>query len=261
MAKQSPPYPLIFLHIPKTAGTTFNQILDRQYRKQNIHNILSDDTKKNMDDFCSKPAQYRHQVRLLRGHMSFGLHDSLAPGARYITILREPIARVISHYHYVVRTRHPLFIGKIEEQQLDLERYLQSGISGELQNGQTRWLAGVLDNRPLNQTHLDMALSNIENHFDWIGLTEKFDDSLVILARQYNWLRCYYKKQNIGNKPPERLSQSAMEKVIQLNCLDVQLYKEIQRRQDNKITSSGCTTKVLRHALNISNQTYNQLKK
>ncbi len=225
--------PLVFLHLPKTAGSTFSSILQRHFVPAEIHSIRSDDTVANVERFKNLPEEVRYRIRLLRGHQVFGLHSYLAPGARYITILREPVARVISHYHYVKTTEHPMFIDAIREGGMSLVDYAASSISGELENGQTRWIAGIWDDRPLQESDLEQAIENIEKRFDWLGLTEHFDQSLIDLARKYRWLRIYYRKKNVLNSSHSNpVPPQAIEAITERNRLDLKLYAYAKRRFD-----------------------------
>ncbi len=47
------------------------------------------------------PEEKRNKIRCLKGHMPFGLHKYLLNSSVYLTVLREPIERVISHYYFV----------------------------------------------------------------------------------------------------------------------------------------------------------------
>ena len=225
-----PTAPLIFLHLPKTAGTTLGPVLQRHFPRKRTHFILSENIDANLAAFKAMPEAQRHRVQLLRGHQPFGLHEYLAPGARYLAVLREPVARVISHYHYVKSTGHPKFIGAIREANMSLADYAASGISGELENGQTRWIAGIWDDRPLVEADLERAIDNIEKHFDWVGLTERFDPSLVELAAKYRWLRVYYRKQNVSRQESRDVSAETLAAIAERNRLDSSLYQHVLQR-------------------------------
>ena len=105
--KQREDRTLIFLHIPKAAGTTLNRIFRRRYRKSDIY--MFDGSYEKLDTFKKLPPERRRQIRLLCGHMPFGMHKYLLRLADYITILRDPVDRIVSHYFYVRRkTTHYL---------------------------------------------------------------------------------------------------------------------------------------------------------
>jgi len=86
---------LIFLHIPKTAGITFRRIVTQQYDLSAHHQIDGEHIEDSVAAFKGLPETRRANVRLLTGHMPFGLHQFLPRRARYITLLRDPIERVI----------------------------------------------------------------------------------------------------------------------------------------------------------------------
>jgi hypothetical protein len=228
-----PAHPLIFLHLPKTAGTTLNAVLMRQFPRGQTYLLRSKNFAENLAVFKSTPEPLRHRIRLLHGHQSFGLHAFLAPGARYLAVLREPVARVISHYHYVKATEHPMFIDAIREGGMSLVDYAASSISGELENGQTRWIAGIWDDRTLQESDLDQAIENIEKHFAWLGLTEYFDESLIDLAMKYQWPRIYYRKKNVlDSARASPIPPQAIEAITERNRLDLKLYAYAKRRFD-----------------------------
>lgn len=94
---------LIFLHIPKTAGRTLEKILEREYAAEFTYNIYGYDQSilEAAKQLSLLPNRQLRSIRLIKGHYNFGLHKLLPQGARYITFLREPIDRIVSHYFYV----------------------------------------------------------------------------------------------------------------------------------------------------------------
>ena len=91
---------LIFLHIPKTAGTTLNRIIEWQYNPLSIFTIDPHRIRATVDRFKTLSEQRRRQLRVVRGHMPYGIHKFLPQGGTYITMLREPVARVLSSYSF-----------------------------------------------------------------------------------------------------------------------------------------------------------------
>lgn len=69
---------LIFIHIPKAAGTTFYQVLNRQYKPQHIllieHGLAK---QRSVNAFRQLPEDRKSRLRCIRGHMPFGLHQWL----------------------------------------------------------------------------------------------------------------------------------------------------------------------------------------
>ncbi len=85
---------LIFLHIPKTAGTTLNRIIDWQYNPLSIFTVDPHRIRATVARFKTFPEQRRRRFRVVRGHLVFGIHEFLPQSATYITMLRQPVARL-----------------------------------------------------------------------------------------------------------------------------------------------------------------------
>jgi hypothetical protein len=108
--------PLIFIHIPKTAGTSFRSAAEqffgrtavaRDYGKGNLATtaLVRQTTYLGRTD-ALYPHMYAQGIRMLTGH--FPANRYLHPfgcGARWCTFLRDPVQRVISEYKHVVRHR------------------------------------------------------------------------------------------------------------------------------------------------------------
>jgi len=92
---------VIFVHIPKTSGTTFNSILSYQY---GYRRTVSVHLGKVLEGYRSIEQEMleteRGRIRLVRGHIPFGWHGLFDQPVTYITFRRDPIKRVISLYRY-----------------------------------------------------------------------------------------------------------------------------------------------------------------
>ncbi|MCP4360743.1 MAG: sulfotransferase family 2 domain-containing protein [Chloroflexi bacterium] len=223
---------IIFLHIPKTAGLTLYEILNREYGRNYIYTFVGGRQRlqQSMDSFAGQTETERANYRLLRGHTPFGIHNLVPGPATYITFLRDPIKRVVSHYYYVKNNPHHLLHEAVTSQNMSLQMYLSSGINYELDNGQTRQLAGITDEIPYgacDQELLDQAIVNIDRCFSLVGLTERFDASLLIMQRLLGWHKTpLYVRQNVSRSQSARpeLSAETRQLIEQYNDLDRALY-------------------------------------
>jgi hypothetical protein len=199
---------LLFLHIPKTAGTTFQFILENSLGVAHCHlGHLGREVADQRDlDFT------RRWFPWLRSIAGENLVDPLRfalPDPFYITFLREPLARVFSHYQdNVLRGGRTLSF----EQMLANEETLE--------NLQVKRLAGSAD--------LDRAKMVLEK-FHFVGLTEKFDLSLHMLDKicpcrlNFNYKRKVTARNNVIKQSLEndpRIVAMTREK----NRLDLALY-------------------------------------
>src|SRR5216684_3843830 len=88
---------LYYLHIPKTAGTTFTAILDRQFSAEQICPAQL------WPDLVRIPPERLRQYRLLRGHFYYCVRAVLPPDTCFATLLRDPVERSLSHYSHIMR--------------------------------------------------------------------------------------------------------------------------------------------------------------
>jgi Sulfotransferase family len=116
MALQMEPEALVFLHIPKTGGTTLNRIIEWQYSPLSIFTIDPYGIRATSERFKTFSEERRRRLRVVRGHLYYGIHEFLPQGRTYITMVREPVARVLSQYYFMLRRPlDPLHAGTPDE--------------------------------------------------------------------------------------------------------------------------------------------------
>lgn len=219
---------LAFVHIPKTAGTTLHKIISHHYARVFIHH----DTSGPADPALADRIREK-QAQVVMGHFSVGIH-SLIPEIRYVTCLREPVSRMVSHYHHALNDPAHYLHQDVVSGNLDLAGYVSSGLSGELSNGMTRMIAGVANfhHAVVNEDTLALAKSNIETLFDGVILSEHFDEGLLILADSLHWKTPYYLRRKVGHygirprKPDERTRRL----IEQQNRFDCELHAWAKQR-------------------------------
>lgn len=225
---------LIFLHIMKAGGTTLNGIINQQYRRNSIVRINGINNRNQIQDM---PESRRKEIKLIRGHFAFGLHYFLDCQATYFTMVREPIGRFMSNFYYQQqRSNDKIF------KQLSLEDFVW--LKGQEQsNAQTKMLCGITQRMESckQDNMLEIAKYNIDNYFSSIGILERFDESLVIFKRKYNWNFPVYLKQNKSiNKPKNNnLSKEAIKALEKYNAMDIELYKYVSQKFQRQVESYG----------------------
>ena len=188
---------LAFVHIPKTAGTTLHKVISHQYPREKI--FIHHDTEG--PPSAELAAHIEAQgTSVIMGHFSVGLHRFI-PSLRYVTCLRDPVPRLISHYRHALHD--PTHYLHREAKSLTLAQYVSSGFSGELSDGMTRMLAGLEDfhHGKVTEETLALALSNLETRFAAVIPSERFDEGLLLLARDLGWKTPYYLRRKVSRHP------------------------------------------------------------
>ncbi len=87
---------LIFLHIPKCGGATLQSIIRRHLSKAETF-ITVPPWEKSKALLLGLTEYQRNSIKFLTGHFSYGIHEAIPSPATYITMLRNPVDRIISH--------------------------------------------------------------------------------------------------------------------------------------------------------------------
>ena len=251
---------LLFLHIPKAAGTTLRNIVERQFSPHVTFNIPGTRAGLAIQQFQNLPEQERRHIRLVEGHMPYGLHQYLSVPATYITMLRDPVDRVISHYYFVLGLPHHHLHHEVTSQHMSLADYVQKRVTMEVFNDQTLLISGAerAESRPSSdhasgdsgtyqeyatEETLRIAKRNLAEHFSVVGLSERFDESLLLFKREFGWRNIYYVKHNVTRERPLKEEVPPEERALieRHNELDIELYRYARERFERAIREQGAS--------------------
>lgn len=251
---------LIFLHMPKTGGTTMHAILRRQYRAENTFRTKPEQHWESLRDFREFSDEAKAKIQLITGHMRFGIHEHLNRPSYYLTFLRDTVQRVISYYYYILGYQNHYLHQKIKSGNMSLGDVLESGVSREFNNFQTRRISGQdrVDYGCCSNEMLDMAIRNIDQYFPVVGLTEKFDESLILMSNHCKWKFPYYTKLNVGKNKPAKpsMSDKVIETIAHFNDLDIKLYDYANRRLQKQVSNLGSAFLAQMKMFRIMNYSY-----
>ncbi len=229
---------IIFLHIPKTGGRSLQNILLRRYSKDeaivNAHG--------RMEEIAGWPEARKRQIRYLQGHFIYGAHAVLPQRCRYITMLREPVDRVVSHYYYIKRSvNHPLN-RVVNEKDMSLDEYITSGVCEEVSNDQARLVGGVSRDAMVDQEEmLRLAKQHIDEDFVVAGLMERFDETLLLLRKRLGLRNLFYgvRNQTLGRPMKEQLPAQTVQLIQERNRADIELYQYASKKFEQQIEEAG----------------------
>lgn len=243
---------LIFLHIQKAAGTTLNGILESHFQPENSYatSATARYPNGNLDDFFKFTPEKRAKIQLLNGHLGFGIHEQFRRPADYVTFLRDPIERVISHYSFErTLTTSPIY-KHLQSGEMDIQGFVRYyAEAGEMDNLQTRMIAGNWHKRgfgPCTDEMLDTAKRNLREHFVVVGLAERFDESYIMLKRHFGWPVTFYTKRNVSRQRVRRteLSRDDIEFIREYNQFDQQLYIYGKKLFEERLQQLGARFKA-----------------
>jgi hypothetical protein len=224
---------LVFVHIPKTAGATVESMLIGAYSKSTV---------RGSGNYFRHPEPTRRAVTRARwtgtwigapvvvGHVPYALFAMNLPGdTPYMTFLREPVDRVLSHYHRHIERKSRV---SLEEA---LERRLP-----EVHNLATRLLCD--DPSPLGELHpnaLDEARANLRG-FAFVGIQERFEESVVLLQRMLGLDLVPYLNRHVSTDRPEVEGIVPRQRALieEHNRLDVELYAFALERFEETVAAA-----------------------
>jgi hypothetical protein len=230
--------PVFFVHVPKTAGTTLTRILRRNEAPGSFRHVAN--VFKGGGGI--KPPLYRRLVRQLRsgprpnllfGHMPLGIDPYLPRDwrSRYVTLLRDPVDRALSHYYRLLAIgRDRPIVPKRRVPRLTPDTPLEDALCGVryvVDNVHTRMLCGLPE--PFGEVTPDMlerAKDNLRARFVVFGLTERFDEFLVLLKWRFGYDDIFYRRGRVNESRPrgDSVPRALVESATHANRYDIELY-------------------------------------
>jgi len=209
---------LVFIHINKTAGSTVRYILRSSY---GLRHCDVEPWHSAQDDPPFSSADLRRLRRVyprlasIAGHRLTGYVDLQEEGTdfAYFTFLRDPLKLCASRFQYHVDHR--------KKKHLVFEEWIQQDW---LRNAQTQRIAGTQS--------VDDAIRVIGERGMFVGLTERFDESMFLLkALRARDLNIAYSPVNVAKKDSVAstlLADSRTRRLlVEANRADLALYEYV----------------------------------
>jgi hypothetical protein len=242
---------LLYLHIPKTAGSTLKHCIYEQYangpkgapeeRGWLREGVFYYPTgflkpKRAIIPQWIRRALARDDINAVVGHFQFGIHQFVPNQTTYVTLVRDPVDRVVSLYYHL----HAATDRRVTDMTLD--DFVTSLALRETDNDQTRRIAGLEPpfGRCTEKT-LDRAKDNLIRNFSVVGVTHRFDETLVLLKRLLNWGDLYYLPGLVNKARPPRsgISSATIDRIAVHNQLDEELFRFAETLLDEAITAQS----------------------
>lgn len=240
-------HPLFFLHIPKTAGTTLVQVIERHFEEAEIARWLYPFR------LVDEPADYFTRYGYYHGHVDYALMCELLPKKPVtMTMLRQPVERYLSHFGNHKRVKFEQIPDISREvydaiQQTSLEDFIVNPppvlevLTRYFQNLQSKLLASELSRENLESRNAKIRTNEyvlptptfpkVRERLDelaFVGVTERFQESLFLMAYTFGWYPAtQYQSFNTGMPRPEQktLPAELLKELERLNSLDRPVYE------------------------------------
>jgi hypothetical protein len=233
IGKESAPDDLwIFVHIPKTAGSSFaSELTDLRRPYRNIHVDYEDKSTPHdlkLERAVGQFIQDNHttQFRACSGHITMRHVQKIreaVPRSRVISILRNPVERVISDFRYARTPAHPPYKEFIK-QFPTIESYVDSPAS---QNKMFKFLA------PDPEIRMAELFEFIDETVSFIGLTEMYPMSFNIVMQLFglNRLPTSHKRKTEPTKYNQVVrTPELLNRIKDANARDFAMFRFVKER-------------------------------
>lgn len=228
---------LIFVHIPKTAGTSFYDLIERNYDKNKRFVFNTNKGKNPIPKLLRR--QEKNCPEIVYGHGTFGLHE-IFPNSEYLTFIRNPVSHTISNYNYIRSSPHNRlhkrvkdmsfsdFVSNLKDMWHDNQHYRQ------LTNTLFRIEHSEFYNKEIipDYDQLDWALKKIKFLYRFEDLQEAVSE----LSREFNWKYGEMPHLNESKKDDFLISEKDIENIRVINHLDFYIYEKVSRKNNDKLT-------------------------
>jgi len=240
-----------FIHLVKTAGTSLRKRLEHQFGETAIYPNASDVNR--AEYFSIERVRERMQargdeIRVVTGHFPLCTAEILGDDFTTLTIVREPVDRILSHLHHhrawtpsdrnesleEIYSDPQVFHGLVHNHMVKMFSLTPE----EAQRAKELQLAGMLSRVEFTQERLDRAKAGLAS-VDAVGLHERVDDFFDELGFRFGW--------DLGPPQHEMLadpitksrdwaevSDSFRSRLAEDNAMDIELYRFAQRLYDRR---------------------------
>ncbi|XP_050413956.2 galactosylceramide sulfotransferase [Patella vulgata] len=163
----------------------------------------------------------------------------------YIAIVRDPYERFRSAYHYyrtVYRIGYlihgPTGADHFEQFIANQDIYEPTNPYHSYTNNRMAVDFGFPTKYFKNSTKMLKYVQDLDLTFDLVMITERFDESMILLRRMLNWSFkdiLYIKLNALKNKPKNNINSTMMDKVKKFSELDYILYNYFYEKFDKRV--------------------------
>jgi hypothetical protein len=208
----NPSGPICFLHIPRTAGTSLRWAAAAQYGNEKICLVRYDYYTE------TEAIDKQNKFKMITGHITMGgaVVQNLLGGWSLLTILRYPLTRFLSYYHYADKWT------KNNEHDEIKSHSLEEAIKNpKFHNNLCKYLGGADPD-----TMYQNACNNIKNEVTLFGFFEAYPEFLAMIQRRFNWGGMVIRREEHVEGVPDLddLPKELYDELVEQNRMDIDFY-------------------------------------
>jgi hypothetical protein len=216
--------PVFFVHIPKTAGSSFRSVLKRWY---GVELMIFDSH--DQEAFAREWQDRDGPTRAIAGHFSFGLHQAILAGAcrpLYLSLVRDPVERFVSFYKHALQTPDHALHGAAGS---GLEDFLTHTLS---EPRARRWTVAIQCSFLSGARSFEEARPIVDEAYSLIAPTERFAEFVARASRLLGKPAPAAPSRNVRAPTPELLGAAARlaDRIRETHIEDQRLYEHVRRR-------------------------------
>lgn len=207
---------LLFIHIPKTAGTSFRFAAKQYYGEKSVFFDYAPESIETSSEIMRTIYGQKDYFELykqlikrpssfLSGHFPTNKYMMLYDVTNIVSFVRDPLKQIVSHYNHHVK-------------HLDYRKPLSKFVEDQrFQNLQSRMLS-----------HRDIGM------YGFLGITEQYDKSIEIFNTIYhtNFQSAHENKVDEASIKVEDIDTKLLEAIYRVNEEDIKFYRSICQQFD-----------------------------
>ncbi|MGE9985934.1 sulfotransferase family 2 domain-containing protein [Desulfovibrio sp. SGI.169] len=234
---------LFFLHLPRTAGTTLNAILRENFPPEAVLSVYA---REDYQRCRMLDADVLERIRLIEGHLnpeSFEPPRLYGRPLRMFTLLRDPLERLVSEYVFQKTWPSNHLYAYLNENGISFQEYLASDaplLKFRGKNFVSHCLAGVFaQDRDMDEV-LTLAKKHLRESFCLVGIQERFDESLLLLAGEIGLSKLYYERRNMLRPgAAAEITDEDRALAADMNSADMELYAFARDLFEQRVRAAG----------------------
>ncbi|MEO9459483.1 MAG: sulfotransferase family 2 domain-containing protein [Sulfitobacter sp.] len=228
---------LVFLHLPKTGGRSLVEVINANIPRAKIFPYV--EWNKIVDNI-SKQKDYYH----FRGHLFYEIGNIINRPVKYITMMRNPIDRIVSQYRFICRTPDHKRYNKVKDMSFrefisekgNHRCYIRFLTYVPRQTGSLPYSDEMIPQKN-RRSAVELAKERLDG-FEFVGITEKFSESLDVFSGRFGWPKPGILPRNNASPDYDRieLTSSDIRLIQEYSADDIEIYDYACRLLEDSVS-------------------------